>query len=259
MSNTKLPQNIHADHRNRMKDKYLEFGIAGFADHEILELLLFYAIPRKNVNPLAHKLLNHFGSFNSVIEADVDALMQVDGLGKNTAILISLIFKILHKYNLNPALKTKIVSASLAKAYCHKLYTEFNVEQFFVICINSAGKIMCSKRIGNGTANSIEINIREITGFALANKCQRIIITHSHTNEKCMPSDDDLTFTKTVMLSCLLNDIDILDHGVIARNCECSFAELNLINGMKDAVLSTIPSVVALCKQKKDLKYVIHD
>ena len=259
MSNNKLPQNIHTDHRNRMKEKYINFGINGLADHEILELLLFYSIPRKNVNPLAHKLLSHFGSFNSVIEADIDALMQVDGLGKNSAILISLIFKIFHKYNLSTNLKTKIVSANIAKAYCNKLYTEFNVEQFFVVCINSAGKIISSKKIGKGTINGIEINIREITAFAFANKCQRIIITHSHTNEKCMPSNDDLIFTKTVMLSCLLNDIDILDHVIIARNSASSFAELNLINGMKEEVINNIPSVIANYKEKQDLKYVIHD
>ena len=129
-----------------------------------------------------------------------------------------------------------------------------------VVCFKSGKpKVLDENELYRFIDSVGKINIREITAFAFANKCQRIIITHSHTNEKCMPSNDDLIFTKTVMLSCLLNDIDILDHVIIARNSASSFAELNLINGMKEEVINNIPSVIANYKEKQDLKYVIHD
>lgn len=242
------PKPIHTEHRKRMKQKFLQTGIDNFADHEILELLLFFSIPRRNVNPLAHQLIRHFGSFNSVLEASVDSLMQVDGMGENSATLINLLYRIFNKYSLNTNIKMKLSSSSTAKAYCKRLFTETNIEQFFVVCVNSASKIISHKKFGEGSMSKVNVNIRDITSFALSNNCERIILTHNHPNERCMPSDDDITFTKTIILSCLLNDIQVLDHIIVCNNETCSFADLKLVSTLTEEVLDAVPG---LDKKKK--------
>lgn len=111
----KIDGSMHQAHRLRMKQKFLEYGIGGFADHEIIEFLLFYAIPRKDVNPLAHKLISHFGSLSAVLEASVDSLMQVDGIGEHSAILINLFFNFLINITETPTCAPNFLQPLLQK------------------------------------------------------------------------------------------------------------------------------------------------
>ena len=237
----KIDGGMHQAHRLRMKQKFLEYGIGGFADHEIIEFLLFYAIPRKDVNPLAHKLISHFGSLSAVLEASVDSLMQVDGIGEHSAILINLFFQLFNKYNRDTHMRTKLSSTALAKTYCKTLFNEPAIEQFFVVCLGPSNKVISQRLINSGTSSKINVNIRQITDFALRNKCERIIITHNHTGEKCMPSDEDIAFTRSVICSCMLNDIDVLDHIIISRASSSSFAELGILNSIKQSAFNTMP------------------
>lgn len=230
---TNKDKSVHSSHRARLKNKFLNGGLSGFSDHEIIELLLFYAIPRRDVNPLAHALINKFGSINGVIDADIESLKLVEGMGENSATLISLLHHVFNKYNSETRIKTKLDSALMAKAFCKTLFGEPNVEQFYVICLNSSNKIICKQLLSTGTSTKVNVNVRQITDFALKNKCERIIITHNHPSEHCMPSDDDLAFTRTVLCSCLLNDIDVLDHIIVSKKDASSFAELGLLNGLK--------------------------
>lgn len=243
MANTKdkIKNNVHSDHRKRMRDKFIENGIAVFADHEIIEFLLFYAIPRKDVNALAHQLLSHFGSISAVLEASIESLMQIEGIGENTATYIHFLFELFNRYNKDTHMRTKLSSSAVTKAYCKRLYTEPNVEQFYVICVGPSNKIINQRLINSGTMTKVNVNIRQITDFALKNKCERIIITHNHTSEKCMPSDEDISFTRSIICSCMLNDIDVLNHIVVSRTDSASFAELGILNSIKQSAFNTMP------------------
>lgn len=234
-------KSIHEDHRFRMKQKYLENGLSAFADHEILEFLLFYAIPRKDVNPIAHHLLSHFGSISGVLEASVESLKQIEGIGENSAILIHFLFDLFSRYNRDTHMRTKLSSSALTKEYCKRLYTEPNIEQFFVICLASSNKIISQRLINSGTMSKVNVNIRQITDFALKNKCERIIISHNHPSERCMPSDEDIAFTRSVICSCMLNDIDVVDHIIVSRNEASSFSELGILNSIKQSAFNSMP------------------
>lgn len=241
MAKEKIKVNVHDDYRKRMRDKYIENGLAVFADHEIIEFLLYYAIPRKDVNPLAHQLLSHFGSVSAVLEASVDSLTQIEGIGENTATFIHFLFDLFTRYNRDTHMRTKLSSSAVAKAYCKRLYTEPNVEQFFVICVGPSNKIISQRLINSGTMTKVNVNIRQITDFALKNRCERIIISHNHTTDRCMPSDEDISFTRSIICSCMLNDIDVLDHIVVSRGESSSFAELGILNSIKQSAFNTIP------------------
>lgn len=241
MQNKEIEKSIHEDHRGRMKQKYLENGIVAFADHEIIEFLLYYAIPRKDVNPLAHRLLSHFGSISSVIEASIDSLKQVDGIGESTALLIHFIFDLFNRYSKDTHMRTKLSSTAIAKAYCKRLYTEPNIEQFYIICLSSSNKVLSQKLVNSGTITKVHVNIRQITDFALKNKCERIIISHNHPSDKCMPSDEDIAFTRSIICSCMLNDIDVVDHIIVSKKDASSFAELQILNPIKQSAFNTMP------------------
>ncbi|MBO4569993.1 MAG: hypothetical protein J5689_02110 [Clostridia bacterium] len=232
---------LHSNHRQRMKNKFKKFGLDAFSDHEVLEFLLYFSIPRIDVNPIAHRLLDRFGSLSNVLDADISALKEVDGIGDNSAILVNLFASLKTRYNLDKKKVLPINSSSAAKNYCRSLYPDFNEEYFFVICLNGKNKVITSKLIKSGNLNRIDINIRDISEFAIKNNCGRIIISHCHTTTNCLPSDEDLTFTRTIICSCMLNDIDVVDHIIVSPEGESSFAELNLINSIKLSAYKTLP------------------
>lgn len=224
-----------------MKTKFKKFGLSAFSDHEVLELLLFFSIPRIDVNPVAHNLIERFGSLSNVLDADISALKEVDGIGENSALLINLFSEIKSRYNLDKKKHFPINSSSAAKNYCKTLYSNFDKEQFYVICLNGKNNVITHKLIKTGNLKRIDINIRDISEFAIKNNCGRIIISHCHTSSNCSPSDEDLIFTKTIICSCMLNDIDVVDHIVVSSEGECSFTELNLLSSIKLSAYKTLP------------------
>lgn len=240
MSNSNQNSNCHQKHRLRLKNKFINHGTKILSDHEVLELLLFFSIPRRNVNPIAHKLISHFGSFKSVFKADPQALKQVDGVGDNSAMLINLVGEILNKCNSELNIKMKLDSPETTMQYCKNLYTESNIEQFFAICLNPANKVICAKLLAMGTGSTVNVNIKDITDLALANKSERIIITHNHPNNKCMPSNEDLDFTKKIIFSCFLNDINVADHIIVSGKQAVSFSELGLMESLSKEVRSIL-------------------
>lgn len=251
MSTTNSNKCIHDSHRARTKKKFLSNGLKNFAEHEIIELLLFYAIPRHDVNPLAHALLERFGTLNGVIDASLESLKQVKGMGENAATFFVLLHDLFNKYNSETRIKTKIASTLMAKAFCKTLFGEPNVEQFYVICLNASNKIICYQLISTGTSSKVNVNVRQITDFAFKNKCERIIIAHNHPSEHCMPSDEDIAFTKKIICSCLLNDIDVIDHIIISKKEAASFAELNLLNNIKKSAYNSLNIGEPISNEKK--------
>ena len=233
------PENIHKNHRNRLKTQFINNGISALTDIQKLELLLFYSIPLKDTNPLAHKLINEFGSLKNVFSADYEKLLRIDGVKENTATLIKLIS------SLNPILALpdttkRINTAYEAKEFCSKLFVGVDIEQFYVICLSKNNQIQKYKMIQSGSSDEVTVQIRNITEFALNANCNRIIITHNHPYGDAVMSDEDCAFTYALICSCMLNSIEIIDHIIIGNNKACSLASQRILQKLKETAFKNL-------------------
>ena len=232
-------QNIHKDHRSRLKSQFVEYGIEPLTDVQKLELLLFYSIPQKDTNPIAHELISTFGSLKNVLKANYNQLMQVSGVKENTATLITLTNHMLN-YIERPAGQTNISSSKTAKEFASKFYYNVDVEQFYVICLTKSNDVIKSFMIKSGTIDEVDVQIRTITQVALDCKCNKIIISHNHPNGKAQMSDEDCAFTYSIVCSCMLNSIDVLDHIIVGTDKTISLQEQQVLQKIKERAIKTI-------------------
>lgn len=229
---TSKSESIHKDHRQRLKTQFLEHGIDSLTDIQKLELLLFYAIPQKDTNPTAHELINEVGSLKDVLTADVNVLTNVKGIKENSAILISLIGNMFNSIS-KPEESEYVGTTSKAKNFCKRLFVGVEVEQFYVICLSKSNRVKKYKLIQTGTADEVSIQIRSITEFAMATKCNRIIVTHNHPAGIGMMSDEDCKFTYSLICSCLLNTIELVDHIIVGTDKVVSMNSQKVLDSLK--------------------------
>ncbi len=233
-------ENIHKNHRLRMKATFLKHGFTAFSDVEKLEFILYYAIAQKDTNPIAHNLLKKFDTFDRVLEAPVEALCEVDGMGEHSAILLHMILQVAAEYGKSK--NQAFIKGSLsAKQYAINLFKGSFVEEFYVICLNTSNKVLTTKLVNRGTTSEVPVDIRALTNIALANQCERIIICHNHPKGKASPSDEDLTFTSKILFSCIINNIEVIDHIIVAGDNAFSFEESQILPELKRDAVRKIP------------------
>lgn len=235
----KKPENIHKNHRSRLKAQFVSSGIGVLTDIQKLELLLFYAIPQKDTNPIAHALLNKFGDIKGVFSASYNDLLAVNGVRENTATLIMLVNDLLN-LTYKQSESTRILASSDAKNYASRLFFNVPVEQFYVICLAKSNRIVTTKLINSGTIDEVNVQIRHITQTAIDNKCNSIIVCHNHPRGLGQVSDEDFSFTYSLICSCLLNNIDVIDHIVVGSDKAVSFFEQKLMAKLKERAASTV-------------------
>lgn len=237
----RVRENVHINHRSRLKNKFIDNGFSTFLEHEMLELLLFFSIPQADTNPTAHRLIEKFGSLKGVFDAPIDTLMTIDGIGTNSAILIKLLPSLMHEYLKQENREQLFIENQLqAKSYVEKLFSGVSLESFYVICLNAKSEIVDTKEMNSGTASKVDVQIRQITDYILKQNCDRIIITHNHPTGEKEPSNDDIRMTQKLFNSCVLNDIDILDHIIYSPSGIYSFAENGLMNQIKQSILNML-------------------
>lgn len=234
-------ENLHADHRKRMKEKFLKYGLKQFSEHEKIELLLYYSIPRADTNPIAHRLLNKFGSIRNMVNANIHQLASIDGIGQNSAMLIKLFYEFMREYNRQVANDFTIIKNQLiAKQYVEQIFKGVPKEEFYVICLSADSRIIDARSMSVGTTHRVDVTIRAVTDYVFKQNCERIIIAHNHPNNTSQPSDNDIRMTCKIFNSCILNDIDILDH-IIYSDFGCySFSESGLMTKLKQTVIQML-------------------
>ena len=221
-------KNVHEGHRERLKKQYLTNGIHSLTDIQKLELLLFYAIPQKDTNPIAHALLDKFGSIKGVLHANPRELAEIDGIKDSTATFFKLVSNMATVCSL-PKEGALIGGTTDGKTYCSKFYVGVTLEQFHVVCLSASNKVLGSKLIKAGTVDQVNVDIRDITEFAVNLGCNRILVSHNHPNGEGRMSDEDLRFTYSLICSCLLNSIEVLDHIIVGKNSVYSMNENQVI------------------------------
>lgn len=213
-------ENLHEGHRKRLRRSYIERGgLEGFHEHQILELLLFYAVGRRDVNPLAHKLIERFGSLRLVLGAGVEALMEA-GLSENTAALLSLVNDIGQSLDRKEALDTVVRNTDDAFAICRSLLFRCKTETAAVICLDAKNRIIRVFTRSDGFADSVAALPKWIVDAAVTTKAQAVLLAHNHPSGASEPSEKDKE--STLMLSRLLSAIGVTlyDH-IIVTHSEC--------------------------------------
>lgn len=205
---------MHEDHRKRIKQRFLKDGIENMADHEVLELLLFYSIPRKDTNPLAHSLIERFGSLNKVLEAKPEELMQVDGIAEASVCLITLAFQLAKRY-IRDASKdnTKYYTGKESvEALLKSKFLGSKEENVYMISLDAAGRILNMNKIAQGGFTSASFDRRLVLEIAFRNKASAIVLVHNHLNGIGTPSRDDVEATKSIISAFFGLGVNLVDH-----------------------------------------------
>lgn len=215
-----------------MKNIFVENKFDAFTEVQKLEFILFFSIPQKDVNPLAHKLLDEFGSLQHVLSASFEDLTKIDGVGKHTALLLKT-FDAVSKEKPVTAKTFKLASSDLAKEYCHQLLCRSSIEEFYVVCMDETHKILKVKKLSDGSANKVNVSISEITKLCFACNATEIVICHNHPSGNDQFSDDDVALTHNIMCNCVLNDIRLIDHVLVTPEKAFSLANQGVIDAIE--------------------------
>ena len=208
---------VHDGHRDRLKNRFLKDGLDNFTEVQVLELLLFYCIPRKDTNELAHRLMERFGSLSQVLETKVEDLEKVDGIGHNAALFLSLIPAAGRYYAVNRGKQCKILSKISECGEYLVPYFEGRVQEtVYLLCLDAKGKILCCQMVGEGSVNSAGVPIRRVVEVALAVNATSVVLAHNHPSGLALPSHEDIATTRRLAAALDGVDITLADHVVVA-------------------------------------------
>ncbi len=218
--------NIHSGHRNRLKERYIKDGLTSFEDHQVLELILFYSIARKDTNELAHRLLKKFGSLSGVLDATVEELEEIEGLGRNSATFLNMLPALFKRYTRSQLEKKPVINSTIsAGIYAGTLFSGMPYETFFVISLNGMGEVISARKIAEGTIDEVSAYPRKVVEAAVVSKAHSIILAHNHPGGNPEPSQEDIDATIEIRKALELVDIDINDHIVVCGSKFTSFKE----------------------------------
>lgn len=211
-----MADKLQDGHRDRVRKAYLASSIKNMPEHHILELILFYAIPRKDVKPIAFDMIKKFGSLNNVLNADIDELTQFNGIGENAAVLIKLIGDI-SKTRGNNDIK-RISNSNEAKEYVHSILHDLTVERLVLITLDDRQSIIKSNVLAEGDECSATVDPKKVAECVVRDNAQNVIIAHNHPNAGANPSAEDVNFTIEVLNMLRTMHIHLNDHIIVGQN-----------------------------------------
>ena len=221
---------VHEGHRSRMKARYRDHGLDNFNDVNVLELLLFYAIPRKDTNELAHALLDHFGSLDKVFEASVPELESVPGIGESAALLISLVPQLTRRYMMAKGSCTSTIASSVdAGNYLVPRLMFEKDEKALLLCLDAKKSVISCDSLGSGAVNAVNISVRKVVEIAVRNRASSVILAHNHPGGVALPSREDERITFEIASALKLVGIPLDDHIIVAGDDYVSFADSGMI------------------------------
>lgn len=236
----KKKKQIHAGHRQRVIDKYIKCGIDAFAEHEILEMILYYSIPQADTNPIAHRLIDEFGTLENVLNASVDELMLVDGVGKRSATLITLFRAVnLHKDKKLKESRMFFRQDYEIGKYCIKYFKSHIDEEAIILCMDNSFNLKKLEVISNGTFNETAMYLSKIAQIALNTRAPLVVIAHNHPGGNLDPSPHDMFFTRKLFDLLDSMKITLYDHIICNEHHYISMAErglLRIVNNIEGGV-----------------------
>ena len=220
---------MHEGHRERLKDKFIRDGLDNFEPHELLELLLFFSVPRRDTNELGHKLINAFGSLSSVFDAPIELLQDVKGIGKSSAVLIKLIPEICRKYMEDKFdYHDRIIDSENAGVILMNKFIGRINETVILMLLDSKCKLLFCGVVNEGSVNSCDIYIRKLVEYAIKYNSSMAILAHNHPSGIALPSKNDIETTFAVKEALNLVGVKLIDHIIVADGDYVSIAQSKL-------------------------------
>ena len=230
---------VHTGHRQRLKDKAREIGIESWPYHEVLELLLTYSVPYKDVNPLAHELVDTFGSFSGVLDAGYEQLIKVNGVGKETALFLSLLPDVFAKYNASKNVGAILLDDShKCVRYFREVDRVGDNETFYVFCLNSKKELIKRVKFNSSFSSIVNFPISWFTEKIVSIPTKAIIVMHSHPSGNCDPTDADVNATTRLIQASMSLGIKFEDHIIVSDRLYYSFLNSGILKGLKAKVKS---------------------
>ena len=221
---------IHDGHREKMRQRFLKSGLDAFADHEALELLLYYAIPRRDTNPIAHALMERYGSLSAVLAAPVEDLKKVEGVGESAAILLKLAPQLYRKAKMSDAEQETILSSvERVGAYLLDRFAGEKNEVVYQLCLDRKGRLLACKKLGEGGVTSADLDIRRLVENALLTGASAVVLAHNHPSGVALPSRDDYAATDRAKTALAVVDVALIDHIIVADGDFVSMADSGYI------------------------------
>ncbi|MBM6681353.1 JAB domain-containing protein [Pseudoflavonifractor capillosus] len=209
------PKHRHTGHRERMKAEFLARGLEGWPDHRVLELLLFYTIPQGDVNDLAHELVERFGSLAGVLDASVEELKKVKGVGDHTAVFLRMLPAVLGRYQgARTRLSAIINSPEEAYAWLEPYFFGARNEMVYVLCLDGKRQVLGVRKVAEGSIELAEVNTRRIAEEAIGLRAAQIYVAHNHVSNLAIPSQADWLTTDTLRGALRPIGIELIDHLV---------------------------------------------
>lgn len=208
---------MHEDHRKRVRERFLTEGLDNFAPHNVLEFLLFYSIPRRDTNEIAHRLIEKFGSLGAVFDADIEELKAVEDIGENSAVLLKLIPQLSRRYMVDKLPQDGVFnSVNKVGNYFIAKYIGHTVESVYLMLLDNSYRVLNCDIIFTGSVNSAKITSRMIIERALRYRATIAVLAHNHPGGVAIPSDADISTTRNLYEALSIVDVCLLEHLVIA-------------------------------------------
>lgn len=226
---------MHEGHRERLISKLIE-GNTLLSDHEVLEILLFYSIPRKNVNELAHKLITTFGSLSNCLNVDYNSLMSVDGVGHKTATFLVTLSEIQSRIRMQNNNLPSIFSFDSCKQLLINSFRGLKEEKFGALFLDKQGKIIYRKLFSSHSDFSVTVDVAELLKGVLSRKPHSVILCHNHISGNPTPSEIDDKSTQKIYTILKLNDIALYDHIIVSDDKAYSYRVYDRLDDIKKKV-----------------------
>ncbi len=232
-----MSDSIHSGHRERIREQYARSGAESFLDHQFLELLLTYAIPRRDTNALSHALLDRFGTLENVVTAEIAQLTMVDGIGESTAVFLrmqgDLFRRLLLRRTEDTRGNTKLNTPAAAARYAVALLSLSGYETVVAVCLNAKKVVISCESMQSGSLSEAQIYPRNIAEAALLRRAHGILLLHNHPSGDPSPSEEDAAATDAVRAALESVGVQLCDHLIVGGNRAFSFAT-NAVIGVSE-------------------------
>ena len=226
MSSQNTKKSVHAGHRERVRENVLKNGFEQLEDHRLLELLLFYSIPREDTNELAHRLLNEFDSLAGVVKASPKQLERVIGVGRNTAVMLSgmgeLCVRVLKEGNIK---KTPYLNNAELINLVKSHYISESKERFLVVCFDSGFRLKLVEFVSEGDSVKVDFDIKKLVSIILDCDASYVVIAHNHPDGDSFPSGADIDVTSSISVMLRRIKVALFDHIILGEKTHFSMRE----------------------------------
>ena len=225
-----MAEQLHQNHRKRVLEKFRRFGLDAFSDHEVLELLLFFAIPRADTNPIAHRLMARFGTLHAVLEAPTEQLCEVEGIGPHSADLIKTAFALCARYQIDVEKSErhsdKLSTYERIGAYFVPQFAGERDEVLLAAYLDGTGRVLKCEEVARGGHAQVAADPYKIARTALLCNAAGVALAHNHPHGPATPSEEDITGTRRLEQALAGLGLELVDHCVVARGKYTSICKL---------------------------------